>query len=160
MSIGIGNTPPSGGYGNVSDSQPNSAPSQRPLERRDSGVDFSTPSERAAALSQKQQETPPEGQGKDGFKGFMGKVAEKTWMIPGLSNTAGGISKSEGGVAGGIVGAGKGVGTTLGNNVKGLVDSVKDGSIPTSPLKAGVACYKGNIANSEYAPETAKNLAG
>lgn len=90
-----------------------------------------------------------------GVKGALATAGEKTWMIPGLSNVLKGAGKEEGG---GVQGALGGVTQTWKNNAEGIVNDIKEGHLPLSPKQLLVSSYKGNIENSEDAPERAKAL--
>ena len=94
----------------------------------------------------------PEESGDQG-KGSLAKTGEKLWMIPGLSNVLKGAGKEEGG---GVQGAIGGVTQTWKNNAEGIVNDVKEGNLPLPPTQLLVSSYKGNIENSEDAPEGAK----
>lgn len=88
-----------------------------------------------------------------GFKDALGKVADHTWALPGVSSVAKGVAESEGGVGGALKGAAGGVGDVMKNNLESL------GSLPTSPNQALLGAYAKNIENSESAPDWAKNAA-
>ncbi len=109
------------------------------------------------SLDKKEVEPPaekkPAEDDKGGFRGIMDKVADKTWMIPGLSAVTGGVADSKPGVGGALKGALGGVGDVMENNVKSL------GGIPTSPTQLVTGAVGKNIENSDRAPDWAKKVA-
>lgn len=93
----------------------------------------------------------PEGSGeRGGIKGALTTIGEKTSLVPGFSNVMLGAGEN------GVKGAFGGVAKTLENNAKGIINDIKQGDVPLSLPQLAVSSYKGNIENSEHAPEGAK----
>lgn len=123
---------------------------QQPSTNREA-ISYATSGTEAVSFDNKKV---PEGSGgQGGVKGGLTKAGEKLWMIPGLSNVLKGAGKEEGG---GVQGALGGVTQTWKNNAEGIVNDIKEGHLPLSPTQLMVSSYKGNIENSEDAPERAK----
>lgn len=133
-----------------------STPPQTPPQTPQQGgvVDFGKVPPLSLSDKKVQEPAQHEEQHEGGFKGALGKLADKTSLVPGFSAVVGGVADSEGGLGGALEGAAGGVMDVTKNNIKSLKD------VPTSPTDLVLGAYKENIKNSDRAPDWATNLAG
>lgn len=89
---------------------------------------------------------------KNDFQWFAGKVGEYTWMFPGLSNMANGISNSEPGIGGAIEGAKAGFDKTRADGLDKALASATSGD-----YKGIAEAYADTVRNNESTPEVVKS---